>query len=69
MVRLRRFTGSEWRDLARGLRGLVKMDDEAIERNVRSTVLPQFEKTKRLHEEMIELCELYAKRADERGEH
>lgn len=63
MVMPRRFTATEWRDLARGCRALIRLDDEAIERNKNSTILPQFEKIKNLHLEMVELCEYRATRA------
>lgn len=59
-MRPRKFTATEWRDLARGCRALVSLDEEAIERNQHSTLLPQFEETKRHHEEMVELCEYWA---------
>lgn len=67
MVTLRRFTGAEWRDLGRGLRLLIRQDEEAIERNRTSTLEAQFARSKALHEEMFELCELYAKRAERAG--
>lgn len=67
MVTLRRFTGAEWRDLGRGLRLLLRQDDEAIERNKTSTIEWRFIDAKKHREEMLELCELYAKRADRAG--
>lgn len=67
MVTLRRFTGAEWRDLGRGIRHLIRQDEEAIEQHKTSTLEPQFVRSKELHEEMSEICELYAKRADRAG--
>lgn len=67
MVTLRRFTGAEWRDLARGIRHLIRQDEEGIERNKKTTVEQQFVRSRELHEEMLELCELYAKRAEKAG--
>lgn len=67
MVTPRKFTATEWRDLARGCRALVKLDEDAIERHKASTVAGQFEETRQLHLEMVELCEhwaLQAERAD-----
>lgn len=64
MVKPRKFTATEWRDLARGCRALVKMDEEGIEKNKRTTVVGNFERSKRLHEEMVELCEYWAAQMD-----
>lgn len=61
MVKPRKFTATEWRDLARGSRCLAGKDDEAIERNKGTTIVPQFEESKRAHLEVAELCEYWAK--------
>jgi len=63
MVTPRKFTATEWRDLARGCRALVKLDEEGIERNKGTSMTGQFERSKRRHEEMVELCEYWATRA------
>lgn len=44
------------------------MDEEGIERNKKTTVEKQFIESKALHEQMAELCELYAQRADQHSE-
>ena len=67
MVTLRRFTATEWRDLARGQRALAVQTEEQIEKNRTTTMEGFFIKAREVHLELAELCELYAKRAQEQG--
>jgi hypothetical protein len=60
MVTPRKFTATEWRDLARGCRALIHLDEEGIERNKATTVVGQFERSKAHHQELLELCEHWA---------
>lgn len=64
MVEPRKFTAPEWRDLARGCRFLVQKDEEGIKRNAGTTVVGNFEASKKVHLELIELCEERANRID-----
>ena len=64
MVTPRKFTATEWRDLARGCRALITLDEEGIEKNKHTSVVGNFERSKRLHEEMVELCEYWATQMD-----
>lgn len=57
---MRKFTRTEWRDLARGARCLARIDEESIERNKGTTVVPQFEEYRRQHLELADLCERWA---------
>lgn len=67
MVKPRAFTACEWRDLARGCRALVKLDEEALQRHRSSSMESSFERTKKLHEEMAELCEHWANVKDRKS--
>lgn len=56
----RKFTATEWRDLARGCRALADRDAAAMEKHGRTSVASQFERSQALHLEMALICEQWA---------
>lgn len=66
MVTPRKFTGTEWRDLARGCRFLAKMDREEYEQRIKNDQSHPGRclELEKLHLEIAELCEYWADQAD-----
>lgn len=63
MVTLRRFTATEWRDLARGQRVLAEQTREQAEKNRTTTMEASFIRAREKHLEMAAMCEEWAKLA------
>lgn len=57
---MRKFTATEWRDLARGCRALASKDEEALKQNKDTTVAPQFERSRQRLLELAKACEAWA---------
>jgi hypothetical protein len=60
---MRKFTRTEWLDLARGCRALATMDEESRLKNERSTMEAMFARTREHHLEMAKICEYWARLA------
>lgn len=61
MVTPRKFTRTEWRDLARGQRALAVKTEADIERNRTTSMEAFFINARQKHLELAELCEGWAK--------
>jgi hypothetical protein len=57
---MRKFTATEWHDLARGCRALAVQEEKSLEQNKGTTVAPQFERSRQHFLEMAKECEEWA---------
>lgn len=61
MVTLRKFTATEWRDMARGQRILAAQSEEQAEKNRKTTMEGSFVRAREKHLELAAMCEEWAK--------
>lgn len=64
MVTPRKFTGTEWHDLARGCRILATRDAEEYQRRIHETGAERYLEFEKIHREMAELCEHWGDQQD-----
>jgi hypothetical protein len=62
---MRKFTATEWIDLARGQRVLAIKAEESLERNKATTAASQFVTAREYHLKLAALCEEWAKLASD----